>query len=233
MQDGALQHGRDRGAQLRRRDRLAVEEHLSARCRLEAGERPQQRRLPRTVRTEHGHRLAVGDLQEVHREQVTATVRDPQVPAADAHHDEDRAGEAAPVRRSLRAPALRLLALLGEGDEEVDREGDGQQHETERDGQGELAAAGREHRGGGEHPRLALDVPADHLRGAHLAHDRTEAGQAGREQRQPGLGEQRRRSPASGSRPARASAAGSPGRPAGAPRPSARRRSGWRSRPGR
>ena len=30
LQDGALQHGRDGGAQLRRRDRLAVEEHLSA-----------------------------------------------------------------------------------------------------------------------------------------------------------------------------------------------------------
>ena len=41
--------------------------------------------FPAPFGTEHGHRLAVGDLQEVHREQVTAAVRDPQVPAADAH----------------------------------------------------------------------------------------------------------------------------------------------------
>ena len=73
LQDGTLQHGRDRGAQLRRRHRPAVEEHFVARGRrLEAGESPKQRGLPGAVRAEHGHRLAVGDLQEVHREQWTA-----------------------------------------------------------------------------------------------------------------------------------------------------------------
>ena len=44
---------------------------------------------------------------------------------------------------------------------------------------------GREHGRGGEHPGLAREVPADHLRGADLAHDRAEAGQRRREQRQP------------------------------------------------
>ena len=85
LQDGTLQHGRRRGAQLPRRDRLAVEEHLSARgYRLKADECPQQRRLPGAVGTEHCQRLAVGDLQVVDREPLTATVHDQQVPAGDA-----------------------------------------------------------------------------------------------------------------------------------------------------
>ena len=166
-------------------DRLAVEEHLAARgCRLEAGERPQQRRLPGTVRAEHGHRLAVGDLQEVHREQLTATVRDPQAPAADAHDDEDRA-DAGRASRCWARVTKRLTAKA-------------------------MASSTRPNAmARANWPRLVAstaavvstrvspcDVPADHLRGAHLAHHRTEAGQAGREQRQPRLGEQRPQSPA-------------------------------------
>jgi hypothetical protein len=50
----------------------------------------------------------------------------------------------------------------------VHQEGDQQQDHRERDREVEVALAGLEHGGGGEHARGAADVAAQHHGGAHL-----------------------------------------------------------------
>ena len=84
MHDGSLQYAGDCGAQL---DGGTGSPSRSTSSHVAAGSRPARAGAASTsgtVRPQHGHRLAVGNLQEVHPEHLTAAVCDPHAPAADA-----------------------------------------------------------------------------------------------------------------------------------------------------
>src|SRR4030095_12513791 len=65
--------------------------------------------------------------------------------------------------------------LLDEAERPVHQERDQQQDHRERDRNVEVALAGLEYRGGGEHARGAADVAAKHHGGAHLGDHAAEA----------------------------------------------------------
>src|ERR1700730_6120794 len=90
----------------------------------------------------------------------------------------------ATVYRTARSGAA---ALLNPGQRPVHQEHQEQQDERERYGRVEISLARLEHRRRREHAGVALDIAADHKRGAHLGDHRAKAGHDSRQHGQAGF----------------------------------------------